>query len=153
MNLMNSNPKKKMTNSPFLILKFLKFYGEESALKPINSNTYSNIKAEATCTATGSPNKKYKHLEDPWKTKSIDSTKPSISNWQKETTTNKPSKRKNTSIQASSKLTESSPQLKCFPLSIKKRYKHSLTPGKLNQRQMDWKPNDRLWETPQFHQK
>lgn len=51
--LMISNHQNKMTNSPFLISKFLKFYGEESDLPLVNSNIFSNIKVVATCTATG----------------------------------------------------------------------------------------------------
>lgn len=119
--LTNSNHQNKMTNSPFLISKFLKFYGEESDLPLVNSNISSNIKVEATCTATGWPNLKSKHLADLWKTKSTASTKPSISNSLKETMMNKPLKRENISIKASLKSIESSLQLRCSQLFIKKR--------------------------------
>lgn len=119
--LTNSNHQNKMTNSPFLILKFLKFYGEESDLLLDNLNTFSNIKVEVTCTVTGLPNLKLKPLVDPWKTKSTASTKPSISNSLKEIMMNKPLKKENTLIKASLKLTESSLQPKCSLLFIKKR--------------------------------
>jgi hypothetical protein len=56
----NSNRWRMMTNSAFLISKFLKFYGEESEKELINSNTSSNTKAEATCTVTGSMRHKSK---------------------------------------------------------------------------------------------
>ncbi len=119
--LMISNHQNKMTNSPFLISKFLKFYGEESDLPLVNSNIFSNIKVVATCTATGWLNLKSIHLDDPWKIKSIASTKPSISNSLKETMMNKQLMRENISIKASLKLIESSWQLKCSQLFIKKK--------------------------------
>jgi hypothetical protein len=46
----------------FFISKFLKFYGEEFVKAPINSNTSSNTREKAICTATGSHNPKSTRL-------------------------------------------------------------------------------------------
>lgn len=100
------NNSKTKINLAFSILKFLKFYGEESDNSPINYNTQSSLKEEVICIHNGSLNNKYKALENLSKIRSIDLQKHLIKRLLKVIMMNKPFKKENTLIRVICKLIE-----------------------------------------------